>query len=162
MMDPVLFGVLLFILALTLVFGVAVFTGPDAGLGRADYRLVSGWFFLPFVLLPALFGVLVLQWGALPRLAAEGIEPHPGIRNPVGITVGAAAFTRGSPTWLFTFDPGESGGLEFYESRETRPGWELLEASPGMVILGRDEERMAVSITGNSRRPTIQYLRMPQ
>ena len=159
-MDPVLLAVFLLVLALALMFGVAVFTGPDAGLARAHYRLVSGFLFLTCVLLPAIVGVLVLQREALPRLAAEGLEPHPGIRNPVGIAVGAARFTRGSPTWVFTFDPSESGGLEFYGSGETRPGWELLEESPGMVILGRNDERMAVSISGGSSRPTIQYLRV--
>jgi hypothetical protein len=78
----------------------------------------------------------------------------------VGIAAGVGLGPDYTPAWVFAFDPTSGGGLEFYRDPANRAGWTILEETPVMLVLGRGEERLAVSITGGGGRPTIQYLRM--
>jgi hypothetical protein len=55
---------------------------------------------------------------------------------------------------------GVSGDHPAPRNPANRAGWTILEETPVMLVLGRGEERLAVSITGGGGRPTIQYLRM--
>jgi hypothetical protein len=61
------------------------------------------------------------------------------------------------PTWVFRLNTGFENVKAFYEVPENRADWELIADSANMVLLSRDEERMAITVSQSARSPTLIY-----
>ena len=149
-MQPTLIGLLLAFIALAATFFYFGFLHRDRGY---DSRAQAGFLVLAFMLIPFVAFVLVQQAGAIDRLRAQDIAPHPAIRSAIGITAGSGAV----PVWVFSSKDATPAALDFYDDPATRPGWEIGERGATMLILRRDGARLSISASGGR----IIYMMMP-
>ena len=108
---------------------------------------------MTFMLIPVMLMVLWSQAGAVDRLAANGITPHPDIRSSIGAATGHGL----GPTWVFRLHAEFEDVKAFYEVPENRADWELVADSANMVLLSSDEQRMAITVSQSGRSPALIY-----
>lgn len=147
----------LHLVALLLAFIVLAVQGYYFGFIRPPE--IFAWFqqttfvVMTFMLIPAMLLVLWSQAGAVDRLAATGITPHPDIRSSIGAATGHGL----GPTWVFRMNDDFLDVKAFYETPGNRASWDLVADSASMVLLKRGETRMAITLSQSGRTPTLIY-----
>lgn len=155
-MDPLVVAVLVLFIALgSLAWYLGWgYRGPII----FRYQPQAAFVFTTAVMIPALVLVLALQAGAVGRLAALGIVPHPSLRHVVGAAMGWGE----RPVWLFRADGTPAELIAFYVDPDARPGWEVASYMQGIeLLLARDDVMVRITASRGPKRTYVTYQYLP-